>query len=263
MAAIQSEVLNDKKLVVKKIKKQIEYASKLDADIACLPERWNIYKGDIKDELEELDDFSNNSISSFANEFGIYIIAGAIWIRSNDKIIITSSLFNPEGERIGLQQKQHLYSFEKEFFEPAKELKLFDTELGKIGILICFDMTFPEAARKLVLKGADILFSPVMIRAEGIENWHSYLKTRALENRIPVIGVNLVGNLPNKNFPGQSMIIDFKKGYISPSKLSIDIGKSNEPDILIKKIDLKYSKKLRKIRLNQRLESDNYLKNNK
>jgi predicted amidohydrolase len=134
VAAIQSEVINDKKLVLNKIKKQIESDSKLNANIACLPERWNIYKGDIKDDLEELDDFSNNAISSFANEFNMYIIAGAIWVKSNNNIIITSSLFNPEGNRIGLQQKQHLYSFEREFFEPAKELKLFDTEFGKIGI---------------------------------------------------------------------------------------------------------------------------------
>ncbi|MBD3229306.1 MAG: hypothetical protein GF329_14070 [Candidatus Lokiarchaeota archaeon] len=259
IAAIQTKICNTKEKTIMLVKKQIEKASKIGADIVCLPERWNMTTGNIEDDPETLNGMSNNSLRSFAEEYGIYIIGGAIWQKKEDKLIITSSLFDNKGERIGLQQKQHLYLFEREFFDPGGELQIFKTKIGNLGILICFDMTFPEVPRKLVLEGAEILFTPVMIREEGIENWHSYLKTRALENRIPVIGVNIVGESSKKKFPGKSAIIDFKKGYVSPSKLEIYIGKKNEPDMLFKKIDLKYSKKLRKIRLNQRTKYDNHI----
>jgi len=259
IAAIQSKIYNDKEITIKKIGEQLKKASDLGADIACLPERWNYFDGTVKNDPEELNGISNKALSNFAREFGIYIIGGAIWQRSGNILVITSSLFNSKGERIGIQQKQHLYLFEKKYFQPGGELKVFDTKLGKLGILICFDMTFPETPRKLVLKGADILFSPVMIRSDGVENWHIYLKARALENRVPVLGVNVVGKLPDRGYSGESLIIDFKKGYITPSKLEIVTGKKNEQDVLIKKINYTYSRKLRKKRLGQRTEFDNYL----
>ncbi|MHA1269604.1 MAG: carbon-nitrogen hydrolase family protein [Candidatus Helarchaeota archaeon] len=259
VAAIQSKVFKNKKLTIQTIKEQIKTAKDLGADIACLPERWNYLDGTIENDPEELDGFSNKAISNYAKEFEIYIIGGAIWQKSNGNLIITSSLFNSKGERIGIQQKQHLYLFEKKFFKPGDDLKVFNTEFGKLGILICFDMTFPEVPRKLVLEGAEILFTPVMIRSEGIENWHIYLKARALENRIPVIGVNVVGTMPEKFYSGESLIVDFKKGYITPSKLQLVEGKKNEPDVICKKIDLHFTNKLRKKRLKQRLDSDNYL----
>lgn len=259
VAAVQSKMYDNKEKIMEKIKYQIEKASKFGANIVCLSERWNMLTGTIKDDPEMLDGISNKSLSLIAEEFGIYIVGGAIWQEKGNKYIITSSLFNDKGERIGLQQKQHLYLFEKEFFEPGGELKLFKTKWGNLGILICFDMTFPESPRKLVLNGADILFTPVMIREEGIENWHRYLKVRSLENRIPIVGVNIVGETSNKRYTGESLIIDFKKGYISPSKLDISIGKKNESDVIIKEINLKFTKKLREIRLKERVRYDDMI----
>ena len=259
VAAIQSRIYSRKEETINKIEEQIRRAKDLGAEIVCLPERWNYFKGIIDEDSEEIDGLSNTSLSKIAKNLEIYIIGGAIWQKLNDKYIISSSFFNPKGERIGIQQKQHLYLFERECFERAQDLNIFETELGKIGILICFDMTFPETPRKLALKGADILFTPVMIRSDGIENWHLYLQTRALENRIPVVGVNIVGRMPEKNYGGESMIIDFKRGHISPSKLCIMKAKKDEEDIIIKKIDLEFCRKLRKIRLNERLDSDNHL----
>ncbi|MHA1248421.1 MAG: carbon-nitrogen hydrolase family protein [Candidatus Helarchaeota archaeon] len=259
VAAIQSKIYFNKQKTIEKIKEQIKEASKYEVDLVCLPERWNYLDGTVENDPEDLDGISNRALSSFAKEFNIHIIGGAIWQKHNDSLIITSSIFGTNGDRIGLQQKQHLYLFERKYFKPGGELKLFDTKLGKLGILICFDMTFPEAPRKLTLKGADILITPVMIRFDGIANWHIYLKARALENRIPVVGVNVVGEMLDRIYPGQSMIIDFKKGHTTPSKLDIVIGKKNEPDVVIKDIDLNYTRKLRKKRLEQRTEYDNYL----
>jgi predicted amidohydrolase len=200
-----------------------------------------------------------NFLQKSSAELGIYIIGGGIWVYSEDETEnhISSGLFNSQGELLGFQRKLHLYLAEKEKFIPGNELKIFETEFGKIGIVICFDMTFPEVARFYALNDADIIFSPVLIREEGIENWHIYLKARALENRMPICAVNCVGQWGDQHYAGQSLIIDFKKGYETPSKLQIRCASSNEEQLLLDNVDLNTAQKLRKKRLAERIAIDN------
>ena len=82
-----------------------------------------------------------------------------------------------------------------------------------------------------------------------MNNWETYLKARALENRVPVVACNTFGRHLKRKFIGNSKIISFYKGKISPSKLKIIEGPKNSSGVIFDDIDLSFPKKIRKIRL--------------
>ncbi|MFX1297776.1 MAG: carbon-nitrogen hydrolase family protein [Promethearchaeota archaeon] len=247
------------KKILHSAKKLIEDASKEGVQIVCLPERWDYRKGEIKDNIEPYNSPTMAFLQKISGELGIYLIGGAVWLYNEDRTesYVISGIFNPKGELIDTQRKLHLYLYEKSFFIPGEKLKIIKTTFGKIGVVICFDMIFPEVARFYALNGVDLIFTPVLIRKEGIKNWHIYLKARALENRMPICAVNCVGQFNDRNFPGQSLIIDFQRDHDTPSKLHIRQAPENKEFILMDIIDLHTARKLRRKRLAERLEMDN------
>jgi omega-amidase len=240
-------------------KELLEKAAKEEAEIVCLPERWNYKKGTMEENLESYSGPTMKFLSSISMELGIYVIGGAIWVYNETKTEnhIVCGIFNPKGDLIEVQRKLHLYLYEKSFFVPGEELKIIETKFGRIGVAICFDMTFPEVARYYALNEVDLILTPVLIREEGIENWHIYLKARSLENRMPIGAVNCIGRFSDRNYPGLSLLIDFKEGHETPSKLQIREAPRNTEMLLIDSINLDTARKLRKKRLAERLEIDN------
>jgi predicted amidohydrolase len=235
------------------LKRLIDKVSKID--IICLPERWVPLLNDVSQNIQKERGESYAFVKNLAREYQTNIISGAIWEKRKNsrKPYISSYFFNEDGEEVGRQDKIHLYSYEQEQFEPGNELNLFVLNDFFFAILICFDMAFFETPRLAVEHGADVLFSPTQIREEGMYNWNVYLQARALENRIPVVACNSVGNFFKRKFLGNSKIISFVKDFISPSKLKVVEG-PKDSGFIFDDIDLIYPRKLRKIRLNERIE---------
>jgi len=258
IACIQPQVHSNRKECYSEIKSLISQVlnNSQECDIFCLPERWVPLSKDISRSIQQERGEDYKFIKSIAKDFGINIISGAIWEKRNHKMRITSYLFSEDGEELGRQDKIHLYAYEKEFFEPSTELNIFKTKTFTFSILICFDMAFFETPRLAVENGAEILFSPTQIREEGMENWEIYLKARALENRVPLAACNTLGSFFNRTFIGKSKIITFKSGFISPSKLKIYEAPSNESGYVVKTIDLEFPKKLREIRLEEKIDKN-------
>ena len=117
-------------------------------------------------------------------------------------------------------------------------------------------MAFFETPRLAAECGAGILFSPTQISIEGMSNWETYLKTRALENRIPVVACNTFGTILKRKFPGNSKIISFEKDFISPSKLRIIEGPIDSSGYLYDELDLAFPKKLRKLRFKEVIDKN-------
>ena len=117
-------------------------------------------------------------------------------------------------------------------------------------------MVFFETPRLAIENGADILFSPTQIRDNGMENWTTYLKARALENRVPIVACNTYGKFMKRKFLGNSKIISFREGSISPSKLKIIEGPKDSRGFIFDKIDLDFPRKLRKIRLKEQIDKN-------
>ena len=87
-------------------------------------------------------------------------------------------------------------------------------------------------------------------------NWDIYLKARALENRVPVVACNTYGKYLRRNFLGESKIISFIKGNITPSKLKISEGPSGSSGFIFDDIDLDFPRELRSIRLNEKIDKN-------
>lgn len=150
----------------------------------------------------------------------------------------TALLVGPDGV-VGAYRKTHIGAFpysegicmERCFYSPGKDLPVFDTPLGKLGIHICYDMSFPEVARVQALKGADLLIN-VSASAGGFEEyWDHALFMRAAENSSWYMVCSVVGMQRGDRLFGGSRVVD-------PSGNVIAAGKFDEEDLVIADIDL-------------------------
>ena len=171
-----------------------------NTDIVCLPEQW-LKNNEISDFDSEFSDFKK-----IAKEFSMTIIPGAFYEITKKKTSIISPVIGSNGEFIGRQEKIHPFDYEKDNVKPGNEAKIFNTAC-KFGIVICYDMVFPNVAHTFVKKGAQVLFSPSRIVKRGIQPWQMYVQVRALENRIPIIAANV----ESQRFGGNSLIVDLSE----------------------------------------------------
>ncbi|MCV0431663.1 carbon-nitrogen hydrolase family protein [Nitrosopumilus sp.] len=228
--------------------KGIECASKIlkklgkrDTDIVCLPEQW-LKNNEINDFDSEFSEFKK-----IAKEFSMTIIPGAFYETTKTGTSIVSPIIGSNGDFVGKQEKIHPFDYEKNNVKPGKEAKIFQTAC-KFGIVICYDMVFPNVANTLVKKGAQVLFSPSRIVKRGIEPWKMYVQVRSLENRIPI----LAANVESQKYGGNSLMIDLvennKVVTTKVTKLKGEYG-------LNKEFDLTKYEKNRKIRFS---DSNNF-----
>ncbi len=260
IACIQPEVHQNRNKCYSEIKSLVkDLLQEVDkCDIICLPERWVPLSKDMTQNFQKERGKDYSFVKNLAKEYQLNILSGAIWEKRihQKKPSITCYYFNEKGEEMGRQDKIHLYSYEREQFEPGKVLNIFKLDNSRFAILICFDVAFFETPRLAAENGAEVLFSPTQIRKEGMDNWNVYLKARALENRIPIIAINTFGSFFKRKFLGNSKIISFIKGNISPSKLKVVEGPLGSSGFIYDNIDLKFPNKLRKIRFKEKIEKN-------
>ncbi|MDF2421419.1 MAG: carbon-nitrogen hydrolase family protein [Nitrosopumilus sp.] len=146
------------------------------------------------------------------------VIPGAFYETTKKKTSIISPVIGPNGEFIGRQEKIHPFGYEKESAKPGNEAKIFNTAC-KLGIVICYDMVFPNVSNTFVKKGAQVLFSPSRIVKRGIQPWQMYVQVRALENRIPI----LAANVENQRFGANSLIVDLAENNSDNQSLQIKL----------------------------------------
>lgn len=150
--------------------------------------------------------------TELAKELDVYIVAG---IAESDDITLydTAVLIGPEGF-IGKYQKTHLWNREKLIFTPGSSYPIFETRIGRIGLLICWDIWFPEVARILTAQGADIICSvnnwvwtPPPLFDDAGNCMASYLTMGASHvNGVPIVAANRVGSERGGKFLGCSLI---------------------------------------------------------
>lgn len=121
---------------------------------------------------------------------------------------------------LGHHRKVHLPLGERAMFRPGSRFAAFDTPVGRIGMLVCYDKTFPEAARQLALDGAGLIASlsawpvcrvdPATLVRRDLQVRHFNLldQTRALENQVVWVSANQVGRFGRLRFPGQAKVVD-------------------------------------------------------
>ncbi len=206
VACGQQRVVRDVEINRSKALSLVKRAIQVGASIVVLPEASNTglfpenYR-DVGSAEEELD-----TILRLSERKDILVVAGVVE-REGGKLHNTACLIH-RGEIIGKYRKILPFPLtdERKHFTPGNELKVFETPYGKMGVLICYEVRFPEIARELVRKGAEIIAIPAEFPAKRIEHWKTLIRARAVENQVFVLASNCVD--PEKNYNGQSAIID-------------------------------------------------------
>jgi len=152
---------------------------------------------------------SLRKVSRQAKEEQIAIALGFVERgKRSPRIYNSLAIFDPEDGLLGIQRKVHLCRGEKGFFTPGQDVSVFETEFGKVGLMICYDMYFPELPRLLALEGAQLL----LVSSADWKPWqdtaHTLARARAIENELFLAYCNRVGSEGRLRFFGRSCLID-------------------------------------------------------
>ncbi len=149
-----------------------------------------------------------NVISRKASEFSVHILFGMPVKEKVETIIYNAAvLLGPDGEVIGDYRKVHLRGEERMAFRSGFRYPVFETGLGMVGVMIGWDLAFPEVARSLTLNGAEIICVLANWEAAAMDEWETYVKARAYENSTFIVAVNRVGEDYAYSFGGMSMVV--------------------------------------------------------
>ena len=228
----------------------IRAAAKQGAQIICLPE---LFLTQYFCQTEDPDNFSlaeplpgptSTTLSNLAKELQIVLIVPLFEKRTQGIYHNTAIVIDADGSIAGTYRKMHIPDdpcfFEKFYFTPGDTgFKSFSTRYGKVGVLICWDQWFPEAARLTALSGAQFLFYPTAIgyqdedakvSQQQISAWETIQKSHAISNGVFLASVNRVGRENALTFWGKSFICNPFGEVIGQAE--------DEPQILIAKCPL-------------------------
>ncbi|GBC61194.1 carbon-nitrogen family hydrolase [Desulfonema ishimotonii] len=138
------------------------------------------------------------------------IIAGSMPESDGDRVFNTLYLIDADGSPAGAYRKVHLFSVtgENRYFAAGDRNVVCDTSLGRIGLMTCYDLRFPELCRALTLRGAGLILVPAQWPDTRIDRWDVLARARAIENQVYLIGCNRCGTENNTVFSGHSLIAD-------------------------------------------------------
>jgi predicted amidohydrolase len=138
----------------------------------------------------------------------VYIAFGMVTKEKVESVLYNSAvLVGPDGELLDMYNKIHLRGEERMAFREGYQLPVIPTEVGNIGLMIGYDLAFPEVARSLVLDGAEVLCVCGNWEAANIDEWKTYIRARAYENAVFVAAANRVGEDVTLNFGGESAVV--------------------------------------------------------
>ncbi|MEI7905172.1 MAG: carbon-nitrogen hydrolase family protein, partial [Candidatus Firestonebacteria bacterium] len=148
------------------------------------------------------------TISAYAKKYKMYI-AACIAEKEKGRVYNTVALIDRKGKVAGKYRKAHLPQGEKKTFSPGNSLPVFKTDFGTLGILVCYDMNFPESAITLALKGAEIILWPTMWPSHTPSSLYmdTYLKGTAMMNGVFVVSSSYSKPDPDSADTGRSAIV--------------------------------------------------------
>ena len=149
-------------------------------------------------------------MARLAREHDICILGSCLSDLGEGRIGNTAVFFNKNGENIGTYSKTHLFRLmdEDQYLAAGSSRMMVETEWGKMGLAICYDLRFPELFRAYALAGAKLIFLPSEWPHPRLAHWRTLLKARAIENQFFMVACNRVGTTNSTSFFGHSAIVD-------------------------------------------------------
>ncbi len=195
------------------------------ADLVVLPELANsgcdLFREQALALAEELEDPGAPTLRAWrgaTGETGIFVVGGLL--EKEGDTLYNSALIVGPGNFLGRYRKTHLWDGEKLLYEPGRDLPVFQTPFCNVGVLVCYDIWFPEAARTLALRGVDLLCVPANApddwvpekqRRGGLTMLNAHAISHANTNRLFVACANRVED----GYQGRSCIIDATGGVLA------------------------------------------------
>jgi predicted amidohydrolase len=221
-AAIQLNSTADKDRNRATAERLVRAAAADGAELVVLPEKWSIL-GDpdaLRAGAEPLDGPTLAAAAGWARELGIHLVAGSVAERleDGDRLANTSALFGPDGERIAVYRKIHMFDVdvggvayrESATEDAGEEIVTAPVGEAELGLAICYDVRFPELMRILAIRGAQVITLPsAFTRPTGSAHWEILVRARAIENQLFVVASGQIGEAPpHYDSWGHSMIVD-------------------------------------------------------
>lgn len=224
---VQTSCTNNKNENIEKAIQSIRIAAQKGANIVCLQELFSsLYFCDVEDYenfklAEPIPGATTEKFQDLAKELNVVIIASLFEKRAHGLYFNTTAVIDANGEYLGKYRKMHIPDdpgyYEKFYFTPGDSgYMTFSTKFGRIGVLICWDQWYPEAARITSLMGAEILFYPTAIgwaksqdeetNTEQYNAWQTIQRSHSIANGVHVVSVNRTGVEGEMQFWGGSFV---------------------------------------------------------
>lgn len=249
VAAIQSAFGDDQQANIDLVCQHVRQAAGLGADIILAPE---LFCGPYFCKTQNEAEFARAGIwqthpailqlSALARELSV-VLPVSIFEKDGPHYYNSVVMLDADGEALGVYRKAHIpdgpgYQ-EKFYFRPGDTgFKVWATKKGRVGVGICWDQWFPEAARAMALNGADVLLYPTAIGAEPQDpsldtaaRWRRAMQGHAVSNVIPVVAANRIGDESGQIFYGTSFIADQCGAIVA------ELGRQ-ESGVIVAKFDL-------------------------
>jgi len=204
----------------------------------------------------------SNRLGKLAQELGIVIVGSVFERRASGLYHNTAVVFDVDGSLAGRYRKMHIpddpgYS-EKFYFTPGDDgFTPIDTSLGRLGVLVCWDQWYPEAARLMALAGADILLYPTAIgwdsadsadeQARQRDAWLTIQRSHAIANGLPVLSCNRTGLEPDPSGATGGILFWGSSFVAGPQGEVLGMASSDRPETLLVEIDRSRSENVRRI----------------
>lgn len=214
IAQIQMQVTRSKEENIRRACRLIRQAAGQGAELAVLPEMFCCpYENSaFRPYGEALGGPAQQAISALARELGLWIIAGSVPELEDGRVYNTSFVYDSAGRQAARHRKMHLFDIdveggqsfrESDTLSPGRDITVFDTPWGKMGLCICFDLRFEELARIMTLQGVKAIFVPAAFNmTTGPAHWELLFRQRAVDNQLFTIGTSPAARKGRAMWPG-------------------------------------------------------------
>lgn len=254
---VQTRVSDDISSNMEKTIAKIREAATKGAQIICLQELYRTKyfptdeRRDVTQLAETIPGETTSTLSSLAKELNVVIIAPIFEVDFSGKHFNTAVVIDSDGTIKGSYRKMHIphdpFFYEKSYFDVGDSgYQIFRTRNLSFGVLICYDQWFPEAARTLALRGADLIFYPSAIgylegdplsQEEWHTAWENIQRSHAIANGIHVASINRVGTEGNIKFWGASFVCDAFGRMIKRAS-------ETDEDVVVAELDISQNKRI-------------------
>ncbi len=248
--------------------KHIRQAKELGAELVLLPE---LHLGPYFCQVEDTENFNlaetipgptSEALGQVAKELGIVIVASLFERRAPGLYHNTAVVLEKDGTLAGKYRKMHIPDdpgyYEKFYFTPGDiGFKPIQTSVGKLGLLVCWDQWYPEAARLMALAGADLLLYPTAIgwnpddseaeRQRQLDAWITIQRGHAVANGLPVLSCNRIGHEPDPSPNSQGIQFWGNSFVAGPQGEFLAHLDDQACKIILVELDLKRSEEVRRI----------------